>query len=200
MEPKAIQKILDLNRQFYQTFAVQFSATRQRLQPGVQRLFPRLLRTRSILDLGCGNGELARQLGKSQYAGRYVGLDFSAGLLEEIDKNHLNGLQARFYQVDLAQPGWETVLNKTIFEAVLAFAVLHHLPGGDLRKQVVRQVRRLLLPGGMFMLSNWQFLDSERLSKRIQPWEKAGLSDAEVEADDYLLDWRSGGADRKSVV
>jgi tRNA (uracil-5-)-methyltransferase TRM9 len=193
VNPDAEQKILDLNHQFYQTFAVQFSATRQRLQPGVQHWLPKLLKAESILDLGCGNGELARQLGEKHYPGSYVGLDFSAGLLGEIQKSPPADLKATFFQADLADPGWASAIQSQAFEAILAFAVLHHIPGEALRKQILRQVHSLLRPGGLFLFSNWQFLSSERLKQRIQPWEKAGLSEAEVDPGDYLLDWRSGG-------
>ena len=55
-------KLLQLNAEFYQTFAVQFSATRQRIQPGVQRILKTVDPRAHILDLGCGNGELARVL------------------------------------------------------------------------------------------------------------------------------------------
>lgn len=40
---------------------------------------------------------------------------------------------------------------------------------------------------------NWQFLNSERLRERIQPWQRAGLLAGQVDEGDYLLDWRSGG-------
>ena len=46
---------------------------------------------------------------------------------------------------------------------------------------------------GKFILSNWQFLNSEKLRKRIQDWSKADLSEQDVDSGDYLLDWRSGG-------
>jgi hypothetical protein len=51
----------------------------------------------------------------------------------------------------------------------------------------------LLKPEGRFIHSNWQFLNSEKLKARIQPWEAAAISSVEVDAGDYLLDWRSGG-------
>jgi len=199
VHPDTVQKILDLNRQFYQTFAVQFSATRQRLQPGVLRLLPSLLKAQSILELGCGNGELARQLGDDGYAGRYVGLDFSPGLLDMIQKSPPTGLQASFYQADFSESSWGSAIQGQTFDAILAFAVLHHLPSDALRRQILRQVHSLLSPEGVFLFSNWQFLSSERLRQRIQPWEQAGLSEAEVDAGDYLLDWRSGGTGLRYV-
>ncbi len=44
-----------------------------------------------------------------------------------------------------------------------------------------------------FTYSNWQFLNSPRLRKRIQPWTRAGLTADQVDPGDYLLDWRRGG-------
>jgi hypothetical protein len=76
---------------------------------------------------------------------------------------------------------------------ITAFAVLHHIPSVELRLDLLRVVRGLLKKDGIFVLSNWQFLNSEKLKSRIQPWEAASLSESEVETGDYLLDWRSGG-------
>jgi tRNA (uracil-5-)-methyltransferase TRM9 len=199
VQNEVVQKIIDLNRQFYQTFAVQFSATRQRLQPGVKRWLPKLLKAGSILDLGCGNGELARQLGQNQFGGRYVGLDFSAGFLAEIQQKPPAGLDAEFLRADLSQPGWEAGLGEASFGVVLALAVLHHLPGDSLRRSVLKIVRRLLSPGGILMLSNWQFLNSQRLRGRIQPWESVGLAEGDVDPGDYLLDWKRGGTGLRYV-
>jgi hypothetical protein len=54
-------------------------------------------------------------------------------------------------------------------------------------------VRNHLASNGKFILSNWQFLNSAKLWARIQPWERIGLTSADVDAGDYLLDWRRGG-------
>jgi hypothetical protein len=58
---------------------------------------------------------------------------------------------------------------------------------------VLGGVHHLLKPGGVFLHSNWQFLNSPRLAARVQPWAAAGMSSEELDAGDYLLDWRSGG-------
>jgi (p)ppGpp synthase/HD superfamily hydrolase len=54
-------------------------------------------------------------------------------------------------------------------------------------------VHHLLKPEGRFIHSEWQFLNSERLRARIQPWKAASLDENEIETGDYLLDWRHGG-------
>jgi len=71
--------------------------------------------------------------------------------------------------------------------------VLHHLPGEALRSQTIHTVKSRLAPRGILALSVWQFLNSERLRGRIQPWESAGLLGEDVDPGDFLLDWRQGG-------
>jgi 2-polyprenyl-3-methyl-5-hydroxy-6-metoxy-1,4-benzoquinol methylase len=189
-----IKKLIDLNQLFYQTLAVQFSATRQCLQPGVRRILETLPGGARILDLGCGNGELARQLARQGYAGSYTGLDASAGLLEEARRDLTAGpVDVRFLQADLSLPGWEAALQGESFDSIFAFAVLHHLPSAELRRSVLEAVHGLLAPGGRFIHSEWQFLNSPRLAARILPWETIDLSIADVDPGDYLLDWKSGG-------
>ncbi len=204
MDSKTITRLIDLNRQFYQTFAVQFSATRQRLQPGVLRLLNMLPPGCRLLDLGCGTGELARRLHRDGFSGTYLGVDFSPPLLEA---GQVGSLPANFsfLPLDLSTPGWEQSVTRNLsdqpgdgkeraFDIITAFAVLHHIPGQTTRSRIVQGVWSLLAPGGLFLNSNWQFLNSPRLSDRIQPWSAAGLSAQEVDPGDYLLDWRSGGS------
>ena len=191
MNPTTLSRLLDLNRQFYQTFAVQFSATRQRLQPGVMRILSQISQADSLLDLGCGNGELAHQLARQGYASVYTGLDFSSALLKQAAADQPANFH--FLQADLSTVDWDAPLSGSQYDAILAFAVLHHLPGTDLRLHVLCKVRALLAPGGRFIHSEWQFLNSPHLINRIQPWEAIGISASEVNPGDYLLDWRQGG-------
>jgi SAM-dependent methyltransferase len=192
---ETVAKLLELNYQFYQTFALQFSATRERLQPGVQRVIECIHPKAHILDLGCGNGELARELVRRQHRGTYVGLDFSETLIQEAQRrlHQTHGKGFVFLPADLSTPDWDRDLPRRQFDFILAFAVLHHLPGEQLRWQVVHRVRALLTSQGQFIHSNWQFLNSPRLRKRIQPWESIGMSASDIDPEDYLLDWRRGG-------
>jgi SAM-dependent methyltransferase len=201
-------RLIQLNHQFYQTFAQHFAVTRQRLQPGVKRVIARLPPVARLLDLGCGNGELYRVLARLGFLGLYTGLDFSDELLRIAAERNLfsskqsdgkqvsspdDSRQGIFLQADLSSADWDANLPVQVYDTVLAFAALHHLPSYALRLQTLRKVHRLLAQGGNFIHSEWQFLSSPRLRLRIQPWETIGLSEEEVEPGDYLLDWRSGG-------
>jgi SAM-dependent methyltransferase len=194
MDAGTALRLSQLNRDFYTRFGDAFSATRHRIQPGVRRILATLKGDESILDLGCGNGELARELAKRGHRGPYLGLDFSLPLLRDAE-TQLEVFSAKFMEVDLTQL---SVFNEQLSVSsdrslITAFAVLHHIPSSEIRLDILRTVCGLLAEDGKFILSNWQFLNSEKLRARIQDWSRVGLSEKDVDPGDYLLDWRSGG-------
>jgi tRNA (uracil-5-)-methyltransferase TRM9 len=194
MDLATAQRLLTLNHDFYERFGADFSATRQRLQPGVMRILGALTGDESILDLGCGNGELARTLARRGHRGPYLGLDFSLPLLSDASAVP-DSFPARFMEADLTKLS-VTSSQLSVFSnqsLITCFATLHHIPSRELRVQLIGFVRNHLVANGKFILSNWQFLNSDKLRARIQPWERIGLSTADVDAGDYLLDWRRGG-------
>ena len=194
MDSDTAVHLIEINREFYTRFGESFSATRHRIQPGVQQVLDRLKGDESVLDLGCGNGELARELAKRGHRGSYLGVDFSLPLLQDAESQP-DGFSARFVQVDLTElSAVSSQLSvKEGWSVVTAFAVLHHIPSTELRLNILRTIHQLLNKDGLFIHSNWQFLNSEKLKARIQPWEAAEVSESAVDAGDYLLDWRSGG-------
>lgn len=191
MRPETARKLIELNHQFYQTFAEAFSATRQRLQPGVTMILDAVPPHANLLDLGSGNGELAAELSKRDFKGNYLGVDFSTELVDISNQNERANIQ--FMASDLSRPGWADNLPNKPFDYVFCFAVMHHFPSQDLRIDFLKAVHSLLKPEGRFIHSHWQFLNSPKLKDRIQPWSEIGLTDEHVDENDYLLDWRSEG-------
>jgi 2-polyprenyl-3-methyl-5-hydroxy-6-metoxy-1,4-benzoquinol methylase len=193
MKSETAARILSLNHQFYQSFAEDFSETRQRLQPGVLQVVDRFPPESSILDVGCGNGELARELVKKGLDCSYLGIDFSANLLKKATLDIPEKFPADFYELDLSKSSWSGIVPDTPFDIVVSFAVLHHIPGRKGQINVCKNIRRHIADHGVFFLSNWQFLKSPRLRRRIIPWGEAGFSKKDLDEGDYLLDWRRGG-------
>lgn len=197
MKADITQRLIELNRQFYTDFGESFSATRGRIQPGVRRILDSLKGDETILDLGCGNGELARTLALDGHRGAYLGLDFSLPLLKDA-KSMPEGFSVEFREVDLTQlpvdnNQFSALYGSDCWSLITAFAALHHIPGQSLRLNILKTYHELLADGGRFIHSNWQFLNSARLRSRIQEWSEIGLTDSDVDENDYLLDWRSGG-------
>jgi SAM-dependent methyltransferase len=194
MNLSTAQKLLGINREFYGRFGKQFSATRQRLQPGVKKILDSIQDDVSVLDLGCGNGHFLRELSRRGHKAPLLGVDFSLPLLRDAREAPAPGVI--FREVDLSQlsvnSGQLTEISDQ-WSVITMFATLHHIPSTEMRSDILRTVRELLKEDGKFVLSNWQFLNSEKLKSRIQTWDKVGINESDLDAGDYLLDWRSGG-------
>jgi tRNA (uracil-5-)-methyltransferase TRM9 len=201
-------QLLQINRRFYLEHGPDFSDTRRRVQPGVRRVLESVRTEDTVLDLGCGNGSLARALSQKGHRGRYFGIDFSPALLEGA-RSGPYPFPTEFLQVDLTSPrdlrkAVETVNVETPagqaeeaakgWDVITAFAVLHHIPGRSLRLQLFEQARFWLLPRGRLILSNWRFSNSARMQLHILPWSAADVMPDEVDEGDYLIDWRRGTA------
>ncbi|MDH7485515.1 MAG: class I SAM-dependent methyltransferase [Anaerolineae bacterium] len=195
MDTELDARLLELNRRFYSEFAARFSASRATPWPGFIRLLPYLPDGAHVVDLGCGNGRLACFLDKHRRDITYLGLDFSPDLLALAREAtaHLSNVAAAFRIVNLADPGWTEAVQGRRFDAVLALAVLQHIPGFERRLELLRQAAALLRPGGVLALANWQFTSVERLRRKVVPWSRVGIDPDGLEDGDYLLEWRQGG-------
>jgi len=214
VQREVVERLLSINRGFYQSFAKPFRATRGRLQPGVLGVLESVPLDTNVLDLGCAHGLLAIELQKRGFSGHYVGLDSSRALLESISQQ-LQPPRYQFDWADLSDKQWrqaaQTLLSgnsaEELADAVdadpfhwtFAFAVFHHLPTSDLRRSTADAIRALLSPEGRVAVSVWDFLASPRLRERILPWETVDLGEREVDEGDYLIDWREGGRGTRYV-
>ncbi len=184
-------RLLQLNRAFYQSFAAPFADSRSRPRPGTLEMLDPLAATASVLDLGCGNGTLARAITERGHHGTYVGLDFSAGLLAAA-RASTDHPSTNFIKQDIAESGWSQPLQGP-FDWVCLLAVLHHIPGRERRARLVREAAALLTDDGRMLVSAWNFSAEPGWRERVVPWSEMGLTRQDVDEGDFLLDWRRGG-------
>lgn len=146
-----------------------------------------------MLDLGCGNARLLAFLGVKGWQGSYTGLDSSEHLLVEAQLTAQTHPQipTRFIVSDLYGDDWLQCVTGPV-DSLVSLAVLHHIPGAENRTRFLAHCADLLPPGRHLIVSTWQFMTSERLRKRLAPWEEVGMSEAHVEPGDYLVGWGEG--------
>ncbi len=199
MKTSIAHRLIRLNRAFYDQFAPDFAASRSALQPGLLRALALLGERRSLVDLGCGDGRVGRALAAGLVANRverYLGVDSSSGLLAQaLPAGEAWPSGFGLLEVDMAAPRWSSGLigGDGRFTAAVCLAALFHIPGARRRLRLLREMRALLAPDGLAVVSVWRFLHVPRLARKIVPWAEVGLQSAEVDRGDYLLDWRRGG-------
>jgi len=219
MDRETVERLLALNRAFYAAFARPFAASRPVSDPALVCILPYIPARASVLDVGCGNGRLAFLLDRERPGTTYLGVDAVPELVElaRAQAAHFAAISAEFCVADVARPGWGKTLVgagpsaeftpsgaeglragpstglRASFDCAVALAVLHHIPSFDLRAQVLREIASLLKPGGLLVLSTWQFLDSPRMRRKIVDWTEAGIPKEALEPGDYLLDWKREG-------
>ena len=109
-----------------------------RLQPG-----------ESVLDVGCGTGSLAvaakRRVGPT---GSVYGIDASPAMIARATKKATKASAEVTFELGLAE---SLVFPDGRFDVVLSTVMLHHLPR-KVREQSVREMRRVLKPGGRLLV------------------------------------------------
>jgi SAM-dependent methyltransferase len=98
-----------------------------------------------VLDLGCGAGHYAAEL-LDRGAAEVVGVEGSDTLLSAARARL--GDRAELHQHDLEQP--LTFLHDESFDLAVMALVYHHI---DAREQLLAELRRLLRPGGLLLVS-----------------------------------------------
>jgi len=194
MKRQTIDQLLTLNRDFYDAFADAFADSRPVTDPSVTCILPYIPERVSVLDVGCGNGRLARLLARERPHAAYVGLDAEAALIERAREQtrHL-AIATRFHVTDVTRPGWHETFPPAHFDRAVILAMLHHIPSFDLRARILRETARLVSPAGRLIVSTWQFSSNARMRRKIVDWAEVDIPKEALEPGDYLLDWKRGG-------
>lgn len=114
-----------------------------------------------VVDVGCGTGRHLLEL--LRVSARVIGIDHSAEMLaiarERIDPQDAERLE--LYEADLrALP-----LEDAVADKVACFETLQHLPTQEFRLGAVRELARVLKPGGTVVVSTYCWLGHIRRQK-----------------------------------
>jgi SAM-dependent methyltransferase len=208
MDEKTVRALNAINRSFYADAASGFSETRRDPWPGWAHLPPLIDahlpgRTLAVLDVGCGNGRfgafLADALPLHGPALRYCGVDASEPLLAEVRARALPVSEVETHLVDVVETPLEGPFGARSFSLIAVFGLLHHVPGEERRRRLLRSLAGLLEPGGLLVFAIWRFEAFERFRAKLRPWEefntgaRESVDLAQLEHGDHLLPWGEGG-------
>ncbi len=103
---------------------------------------PLMLRARAVLDVGCGTGALLRLARESGHAGRLIGLDPAAGMLDQARR----WPDIEWVHGDLASVGWEREFDLVV---MTGHAFQEFIADDELR-EALAAIRSALVAGGRF--------------------------------------------------
>ena len=126
--------------------AEEFSGTRRYIWKDFWSLARHTKSGDKVLDLGCGNGRLLDLLGEKGID--YIGVDNAENLIE-IARKRYPGADFR------VASAFKLPFPEDYFDKVYSIAVLHHIPSQELRSEFLKEVKRVLKPGGLLILTVW---------------------------------------------
>ncbi len=109
-----------------------------------------------VLDVGCGNGQIAFQIAKK--AKKVQGVDFSKVILEKAKKRKAQNLEFTFGDVTNLQ-----FANAT-FDIALSERCLINLPNVNAIARALSEIRRVLKPKGLYLMLETSQQGIENLS------------------------------------
>lgn len=187
-----------LNNSFYDAVADSFSNTRQFYWDGWSMLWnlqkADLPAELKALDIGCGNGRLAKFLNEKNSNVDYTGIDSNKRLLQiATHDNHLS--KAKFLHLDIIHhPGFSKYFARQSFDLICIFGLAHHLQPDNLIRLLI-ETKKLLSVSGQIWISFWQFNHNKSLIQRAinsenQIQQKLHSTKVKIFKYDYLLDWQ----------
>jgi ubiquinone/menaquinone biosynthesis C-methylase UbiE len=185
MKEEFAKKILEKVIDDYDTIAEDFSATRTRIWPEMERIREFVRGGDRVVDIGCGNGR-AYQLFQGM-AIEYEGVDVSSGLIAQA-RSRVRDLLANFRVGSmLALP-----YDDAGFNAAICIAALHHVPSKKYRIQALREANRVIKPGGILFMTNWDRWKPAFWKFHLVTILKKHVGATGLDFKDVLIPWKGG--------
>lgn len=156
MKKDYAEYLLEKTRRDYDAVADDFDKKRDYIPPDFAILQDYINSGDKILDLGCGNGRLKEVVGDKA---DYYGVDISGALIRIAKAKCPDG--NFFVSKPLFLP-----FENNFFDKVFCLAVFHHIPSQAIRKEFLREIKRVLKSGGQIVLTVWD-LNNNRKAKKL---------------------------------
>lgn len=108
------------------------------------------LKHETILDVGCGNGYTTVEIARKFPEALITGVDYSASMIDEAKK--LRAANVEFFVGDVRSVSQHKKIVGDRFDIVLCTRCLINLGSWQEQKDAIRQMQRLMEPGGRLIL------------------------------------------------
>ncbi len=181
MKKEYAQFLLDKVNKDYSLIAKDFSRTRESVWPEIEFLFNDFLYPgNTVLDLGCGNGRWFDVFQKRSVD--YIGLDNSQELIKIAQGKYPQGKFVLASALDMP-------FSDDFFDGIYSIAVFHQIPGSQLRLRFLEEAKRVLKPGGLLILTVWNFHRPRELILLVKYTILKLLGKSELDFGDVFYSW-----------
>lgn len=173
--------ILQKNKENYNLIAEDFSKTRENPWEEFRPLFDHYLKKgERVLDLGCGNGRYFDWFKEKEVD--YFGVDNSEKLIQNAKEKNP---KAKFVYAD----AFELPFAGNSFDKVYCIAVLHHIPSKKLRMKFLEQIKKVLKPEGILILTVWKINQKKEILTFIKYFFLKLFGFSKMDYKDVWKDW-----------
>ncbi len=194
------EKLLKLNKTYYDTAGEFWNQDPNYawggwylLRSHILDLIERKGDTITVLDIGAGNGRwyhfLKREFPRVTWI--YTAIDSS----DFGRSGYMDSDCVTFLHADIFSESWV----QNTFDLVVAFGLLHHIPGKRLQLKFLKQFVDSIGIGGLGVFTTWQYMRLERLKKRIISGNERlklcnalKIDEGELDVNDNFLSWVKG--------
>ena len=124
---------------------------------------------KSILDIGCGCGGAAIHFIKNHGAKSVLGIDTEILVIQRAKELSLSNDVSEFVEFRCINPGPLDIPDESV-DLVFSKEVFLHIPN---KKDLLKDIFRVLKPGGLIATSDWMRVDDNPPSIQMQEYIKA---------------------------
>lgn len=186
MDQDLVNKILSETEQGYDLMADKFSETRKFFWRDLEFIGDYAKDGDKVLDYGCGNGRLLELLARKNV--NYTGVDVSQKLID-IAKNKYKPENIEFYKINASQSS--LAFENNYFNTVYSIAVFHHIPGEELRKEIIKEIYRVTKPGGYIIITVWNLWQKRYIKNILKNWLNKIIGESKLDWNDCYVTFKN---------
>ncbi len=184
MKKEVADKILNETENGYDLVAGKFSETRKHFWRGMESIGNYAKDGDNILDFGCGNGRLLELFSGKNV--NYFGIDTSSKLIGIAGQKYY-GDNFKFQKISSSG---SLPFPDNFFNIAYSVAVFHHFPGKEYREKMVKELFRVLKPGGVVVITVWNLWQKKYVVNIMINWRNKLLGKSELDRDDCYITFK----------
>ena len=182
MQKEYAEYLFKKTKEDYNLIAENYARTRPFFLEDVKALGEYTLKGERVLDSGCANGRLFDIFKPKEV--NYYGVDISEKLIEIAKKNYP---EAKFQIANALN----LPFSENFFDKVYSISILHNIPSKDFQLQYLKEVKKILKPGGLLILRVWDFWRRKAAAKLLLKYTFLKLiGKSQLDFKDVFVPWK----------